>query len=171
MRILLLEADLRQPTIARVRGLRARPGLADVIVGHAKPADAMQHITVSDAVNGSLAAHGFDVLVAGDAPAHPGELMESARMATLLQRFLHMYDFVLVDAAPLLLVADSLPLMTQVGGVLVVSQVGSTTRETAAAVRDQLRALNAPVLGVVANRVKNPLLEYEGYAYSASGSA
>jgi succinoglycan biosynthesis transport protein ExoP len=171
MRVLLLEADLRRPTIAGVRRLRAWPGLADVMVGHANVADAVQHVTVSEAVNGSSTAHGFDILVAGGVPASPGELMESPRMAALLKRFSDTYDFIVIDSAPLLLVADSLPLITQVGGVLVVSHVGSTTRETAAAMRDQLRALKAPVLGVVANRVKSSLLENEGYAYDALGAA
>jgi capsular exopolysaccharide synthesis family protein len=170
MRVLLLEADLRRPTIASVRELRPRPGLADVILGHAKVADAVQHVNVSEATNGSKAAYGFDVLVAGDVVASPGQLMETARTATLLQRLSDIYDFMIVDSAPLLLVADSLPLITQVGGVIVVSQVGSTTRETAATMRDQLRALRAPVLGVVANRVKGSL-EHEGYAYTSSGGA
>jgi succinoglycan biosynthesis transport protein ExoP len=170
MRVLLLEADLRRPTIASVRRLHAWPGLADVIVGHAEVDEAVQHVTVSEAINGSGAAHGFDVLVAGDVPAYPGELMESPRMATLLQRFSDTYDFMVVDSAPLLLVADALPLITQVGGVVVVSHVGSTTRATAATMRDQLRALKAPVLGVVANRVKSSILEDGGYAYDASGA-
>jgi polysaccharide biosynthesis transport protein len=171
MRVLLLEADLRRPTIAGVRELRAGPGLADLLVGRAKLADAVQHVAVSEAVNGSRAAHGFDVVVAGDVPAHPGELMESARMTTLLQLLSDTYDFMVIDSAPLLLVADALPLITQVGGVLVVSQLGSTTRETAATMRDQLRALKAPVLGVVANRVKSSILEDEEYAYNPSGAA
>jgi polysaccharide biosynthesis transport protein len=170
MRVLLLEADLRRPTIARARELRANPGLVDVIAGRAEVADVVQHVTVSEADNGSR-ARGFDVLVAGDTPEYPGELIESARMATLLVRLSDAYDFMIVDSAPLLVVADSLPLTTQVGGVLVVSQVGSTTREMAATMRDQLRALKAPVLGVVANRVKSSILEDEGYAYNTPAGA
>jgi Mrp family chromosome partitioning ATPase len=79
------------------------------------------------------------------------------------------YDLIVIDSPPLLL-SYAVPLLSKVGGVLVVSRVGVTTRDAAAMLRDQLRALHAPVLGLIANGVKSGPGHY-GYFSSPLGQS
>src|SRR5688500_11371765 len=76
----------------------------------------------------------------------------------------HEYDFVIVDTPPTTIVSDAIPLVTQVGGVIVVGRINKTTRDAAEQLRDQLRNLGAPVLGIVANGVRSRTGRY-GYGY------
>jgi hypothetical protein len=72
------------------------------------------------------------------------------------------YDLIVIDSPPLLM-SDAVPLLSKVSGVLVVSRVGVTTRDEAAMLRDQLRTLHAPALGLIANGVKGGLGQYGYY--------
>ena len=163
-RVVLVEADLRRPTLALGHGLRPGPGLSDALVDNVPFTQVVQTVELEgDAA--TPAAPGLDVIVAGGIPPNPAELLESERMSELLKSLQTMYDFVVVDSAPTLLVADPLPLMKQVGGVIVVSRMSNTTRDAAARLRDQLRDLDAPVVGVIANRVKVTSGERYGYGY------
>jgi receptor protein-tyrosine kinase len=170
-RVLLVEADLRHPSLALAHDLRPAPGLGDALAQNIPFTEVIQQVPVTGDSNGAGAAT-LDVLVAGAIPPDPSELMESHRMAELLRSLTTMYDFVVLDSAPTLLVSDSIPLLRQVGGVIVVSRLGMTTRDAAARIRDQLRDLEAPVLGVVANRVKVSEAERYRYGYDyEAGSA
>ena len=75
-------------------------------------------------------------------------------MAALIRHLTSEYDLVVMDTPPATLISDVIPLLTLVSGVLVVGEPGRTTRESAAALREQLGSLDAPVLGVVANNVR-----------------
>jgi receptor protein-tyrosine kinase len=96
----------------------------------------------------------LDVIVAGINPPNPAELLESDAMADLLDRLSSIYDLVVIDTPPAGLIADVIPLMRRVGGIVIVASIGRSTSDAAAHFRDQLAQLNAPVLGVIANRVK-----------------
>jgi Mrp family chromosome partitioning ATPase len=87
-------------------------------------------------------------------------------MAQLLSGLSADYDLVIVDTPPLAILADAIPLLELMSGVLIVGQLGRTTRDDAVALSDQLRHLEAPVLGVVANRASHRLA---GYGYSPYG--
>jgi capsular exopolysaccharide synthesis family protein len=165
--VLLIEADLRRPSLAAVRGLRQRPGLSEVLSGQCDYSAAIQKVEVSVGTNGSTSQRWFDVLVAGPIPPNPGELIEGDRMTKLMAQATASYDFVVVDCGPALMVPDALALMTQVAGVLVVSHVGGNTRDAAVRLRDQLSAANIQVLGLVANRVKQSPEAGYYYGYSA----
>jgi len=152
-RTVLLECDFHQPTLAKRRGLRPAPGLSDLLTG-GKTDRIVQHISVAGGVNGEAPKRQLDVVVAGDKPPSPLELMESEEMADLVDHFTaELYDLVIIDAPPL--VSDVIPLLRIVDGVLVVvGDRGWASSEAATAVREQLQALEAPVLGLVANKVK-----------------
>jgi Mrp family chromosome partitioning ATPase len=96
----------------------------------------------------------LDVLVAGEIPPpNTGELTESHAMEAVLERAGATYDLVVVDTPPLGVVADAVPLLTKVDGVIVVGRVGKSRRDTAEQLRTKLLSLRAPVLGIVANAV------------------
>ena len=161
-RSILLECDFHKPTLAKRRSLRASPGLSELLTG--KTESIVQHITVAAGMDGGAPKRQLDVVVAGNKPESPWELLESEEMAALVEDLSAEYDLVIIDAPPL--VSDVIPLLRIVSGVLVVvGDSGRASRESATAFREQLEDLNAPVLGLVANKVKaSPSYGY-GYAY------
>jgi capsular exopolysaccharide synthesis family protein len=161
---LLLEADLRLPELAEHYGVPAAPGLSDVLIENASFDEAVRHIPVSTRVNGSAASTSLDVLTAGFPPPNPTELLESQAMAHTFAWAGENYELVVVDTPPLSLVADAISLLHRVDGVIVVSKLGKSVRDAAAYLRDRLLAMNAPLLGVVANGVDKPGTS-EGYGY------
>ena len=146
-RVLVIEADLRRPTAIGPLLDRPAPALPDVLNGDASMEDAIRTVQVGD--KGS-----FDVLVSGATPtARAGELIESPAMQSLLGRAREAYELVVIDTPPLSLVADAVPLLTTVDGVIVVGRIGKSRRESAEQLRDMLKSMRVPVLGVVVNGV------------------
>ncbi len=86
-------------------------------------------------------------------------------MATLLERAKSSYDFVVVDTSPLGAVSDALPLVREVDGVAIVAGMGRNRRDVAKRLRDTLISVDAPLLGVIANRVKARRSALYGYGY------
>lgn len=165
-RVLLMEADLRRPTVASRSGLAVAPGLADVITDIASLDEGLQSYEFSVEPGGE--PRRFDVLVAGAMPPNPAELIESQKMEDLLTRLSAEYDLVVIDSPPAAIVADAIPLMRRVDGVVVVVRVGTSNRVGARRFAQELDRLGAPVLGVIANRVKRAREDryYGGYTYT-----
>jgi capsular exopolysaccharide synthesis family protein len=153
-RVLLLEADLRRPRLAGNLALRGTPGLAEVLTHGVSLDEVVQRLTLDtgDDVN---AAKTLDVIVAGINPPNPAELLESDKMRDLLDRLSAIYDLVIIDTPPAGLIADVIPLMNRVGGIVIVSSIGHSSRDGATEFKAQLTQLGAPLLGVIANRVKH----------------
>lgn len=166
-RTLLIEADLRRSDTARHYGVGPAPGLSELLVGTAEREEAIRSVPISTRVNGAKSEVSMDVLVAGNPPPNPSELIESHAMADLLAWATENYELVIIDTPPLAVVSDTVSLLGRVDGVLVVSQLGKNSRDAAAFLRDRLKDINAPLLGVVANGVKGP--GKGGYAYSHYG--
>jgi receptor protein-tyrosine kinase len=137
--VLYIEADLRRPTLGELLAVPASRGLSLVLAGAVDARDALQH------------AQGVDVLLAGPLPPNPAELLESQRMRQLLQWAEQNYDRVIIDTPPVSVVADAIPLMNRVSGVVVVVRLGKSRRDSAEHLREQLANIEAPVLGVVVN--------------------
>jgi capsular exopolysaccharide synthesis family protein len=166
--VVLVETDLREPSLAAVHGLAPSPGLCEVLTNQLDIGEAIQGVRVPSGSgptgNGNLspAESWLSVIVAGTRPPNPTELIESHTMADTLERLVDAYDFVVLDTPPTSIVSDAFPLMTRVSGVIVVSRPGVITRDSAVALRERLERLNAPILGMVANRVKKHRRTY-GY--------
>ncbi len=168
-RVLLLEADLRRPTLARQLDVQSGPGLADVLIGAVSLSEATQLIDLdSQSVDGS-GGRTLDVLVAGAAlPPNPGELVESHAMETLLERAQSAYDLVVIDTPPLTAVSDAFPLLRKVDGVIIVGRVGRNRRDVAERLHETLTGAGAPLLGVIANGFKARRNAPYSYAYDYS---
>jgi succinoglycan biosynthesis transport protein ExoP len=167
-RTLLIEADLRQGDLAGVLGVEQSPGLVQVLSGEVHLHSAIQRPQrfgePTDAAGDPGEPLAFDVLVAGASPPNAAEMLDSQAMVALLASASADYDLIIIDTAPLLLVADSMPLLRSVSGVLAVASLGSTKRDALQFLRKQLDQVDAPVLGLVANRV--PLQDVAGgYGY------
>jgi capsular exopolysaccharide synthesis family protein len=166
---LLVEADLHEGTLAGEYGFQPLPGLAEVLTHQASANNVIQQVVVSDRTNGSGEARTLDVIVGGATPPNPLELLESQEMARLLEQLFATYDLVILDTPPAGVLADAIPLMRIVRGVILVGQLGKTTRDEATHVRQQLAALDAPLLGVVINKAQKASGYGYGYGYGYGG--
>ncbi len=145
-RVLLIEADMRRPTVAGRLGLRAGPGLCDLLTG----AVSLERVTQSYIAENPKKVD-LGVIVAGaKCPPSPSLLTESQAMETLLEHVHDEYDLVIVDTPELNSVTDAFPLLRKVDGVIIVGRAGSDRRE-AALLRETLQGTGARILGVIAN--------------------
>ncbi|MFC0712417.1 polysaccharide biosynthesis tyrosine autokinase [Cellulomonas biazotea] len=142
-RILLIDADLRRPSVHRYLGIEGAVGLTTVLIGEASAEDVIQPWG-----DGSL-----DVLPAGQIPPNPSELLDSPAMGRLLQRLSLRYDVILLDSAPLLPVTDAAVLSRLTDGALVVVGCRTVHRNQLSDALASLEAVDARVLGLLLNQV------------------
>nr|WP_306239511.1 polysaccharide biosynthesis tyrosine autokinase [Ornithinimicrobium cryptoxanthini] len=151
-RVCLVEGDLRRPRMLEYMGLESAAGLTDVLVGRVDVEDVLQpHVS------------NLHVLGCGPIPPNPSELLGSAAMERLLERLSKDYDYVVIDAPPVLAVTDAAVLSTLADGTIVVVGVGVVKRDTLSRAIAALERVDANVLGVVLNRL--PVKGPDAYAY------
>ncbi|MFT4262360.1 MAG: polysaccharide biosynthesis tyrosine autokinase [Nocardioides sp.] len=161
--VMLIDADLRRPIVARLMGLVEGAGLTDVLVGRAEIDDVLQeHADVP----------GLQVMAAGAIPPNPSELLASRTMRDLLRQLSERW-LIIVDAPPLLPVTDAAILSTACDGTIVVAGFGKTLDTELAEALANVRSVNGKVLGVVFNRVPRRLApsRYYGSSYGYVGEA
>jgi succinoglycan biosynthesis transport protein ExoP len=159
-RVLIVEADLRRPTLDDHFKVRGAMGLTDVIVGRGELDVAMQPVGVN----------GLMLLPSGKLPPNPSELLGSDAMVQLLERLRDRFDVVIVNTPPLLPVTDAAVLSAHADGVLVVVRAGRTTRQQLSLAMRALHAVGARVLGTVLNMA--PTDRGSSYdAYRQAGTA
>ncbi|WP_392531415.1 GumC family protein [Nostoc sp. C117] len=143
-KVLLIDADMRVPSQHHLWQLTNAVGLSEVLVGQAE-----FNIAVSKVMDN------LDVLTAGVRPPNPLALLDSKRMASLIDNFSsqYNYDFVIIDAPPLLLAADALTLSQMTDGILLVARPGVIDSNSANAAQEMLERSNYNVLGLVVNGI------------------
>ncbi len=151
-RVLLVDADLRRPTVADVLGIEGGVGLTTVLAGQADLDDVVQ----------SWGSAGLEVLPSGPVPPNPAELLDSPAMRALLARLRTRYDHVVVDTTPVLPVADASVLSRVVDGMVVVANARRARRRHLAQSLGDLSRVSAGVLGVVLNQVRR---DEDAYTY------
>jgi capsular exopolysaccharide synthesis family protein len=160
-RVLIIDADLRKSMQHKLWHIPNMNGLTNVL------AESMDYRM---AVRKTLAP-GVDVLVAGPKPPNPTELLASRRMADFIKKVAEDYDYVLIDASPVMPVTDAVVLSAAVDGVILVVGYGLTTYEAAANTKEQLGKANANILGVIINNVPiDSHAYYYYYYYDESGN-
>ena len=158
-RVLLVDADLRRPTIHRSFGLRPRAGLSDVLAGR----EQQELVTLA-----SPHLPNLFILPAGAQPPHPAELLSSPVMKKLIEQWRGQYDHVVIDSPPALTVTDAVLLSVDVDRVIVVVRSGQTSKAAMRRARDLLLQVNAKVMGVVINAVDLTAPDHYYYYYSGS---
>lgn len=118
-RTLLIDGDLRRPTIAKLFGLGNIPGIADWLQGERGPKDSIY----------SLDDTGLWVLPAGNVPRNPLELMQSGRLSVLMDQLTSWFDWIVIDSPPVLPLADTSIWMRLADGVLLVARQGGTEKK------------------------------------------
>ncbi len=139
--VLLVDADMRNPNVAEVLGLENGVGLVTVLVGRATLEEAIQEHP-----------NGISFLGTGPRPPNPAEVLETQAMKDLLTRARSMFDTVIVDAPPMLPVADAAILVTEVDGALLLARHGSTTREQLRLAVARIETVGGRLFGTVLNR-------------------
>ncbi|WNB85213.1 polysaccharide biosynthesis tyrosine autokinase [Cellulomonas sp. ATA003] len=158
-RVILVDADLRRPSVAEYMGLEGEVGLTTVLIGRATVEDVVQPWG-----NGNL-----HILASGQIPPNPSELLGSRSMAKLLDELAAEYDVVLIDTPPLLPVTDAAILSKLTGGALVVVGSEKLHRAQLAEAMGSLETVGARVLGVVLNRLARTQGDtYAYYDYSST---
>ena len=160
-RVALVEGDLRRPKVADYLGLERAVGLTTVLIGQTTLIDVMQSWG-----NGQL-----QVLPAGRVPPNPSELLGSAAMQSVIRQLEAAFDYVLIDAPPLLPVTDAAVLSRIAGGAILVVGSGKIRRDQLQRSLDTLAAVDAHVRGVILNFLpsKGPDA-YTYYAYGYDGT-
>jgi tyrosine-protein kinase Etk/Wzc len=160
-RVLLIDADLRKPSVHRVFGLGREPGITDYVLGNYQWREVVG--SISDILLGDfeiddlLKTPGMDnlhIVTAGTKPPNPTEVLSSERFRQFLREAREAYDFVFVDAPPILPVADGTEIAPLMDGVLMVYTVGRIGRGVLKRAKSNLDNVDAKVLGVVLNKVK-----------------
>ena len=159
-RTLLVECDLRRPTLAGRLGVRGEPGLSDFLVGRAQPQEILQTISLSGgASNGdseatATPAHSLVAITAGSPAPQPAELLRSKRCRDFFEQVSEVYDVVIVDTSPLLSVVDTLELLPIAGAVVVCVRASQTTREQARAAAAALAHFPDRPTGIVVTGIR-----------------
>lgn len=150
-RTLLVDCDLRKPSVHALFGIERAPGMTDLLQGRGREEET---ISVTDNPN-------LDVLPAGSPSQGPAELLHSAATPALLRSLAARYAYVVVDSPPLTSITDTLLLSGYADGILLVVHGQVSPREMVKAARDQLH--DRPVLGIVLNGISTP--KKYGYYY------
>jgi capsular exopolysaccharide synthesis family protein len=141
-RVLLVDADMRHPSQHHIWELTNSVGLSNILVGEAELNAALREVMP-----------GLDVLTAGVIPPNPVALLDSKRMASLIETFSKNYDFVIVDTPPLAGIADAPILGKMADGILLVVRPRVVDSANAKAAKEFLARSGQNVLGLVANGV------------------
>lgn len=157
-RVILVDADLRRPSVAKAMGLEGSVGLTTVLIGRAELSDVVQPWNRTS----------LDVLTTGQIPPNPSELLGSRAMAALLEQLTQRYDVVLIDSPPLLPVTDSVILSKIAGGTLVIVGADRIHKDELRSALETLDAVDAHVLGLVLNKVEAREMSHYGYGYTYS---
>ena len=166
-RVLLIDGDLRNPSVASTMGLEGGIGLTTILLGRAEPVDVIQKWGSST----------LDVLAAGQIPPNPSELLGSEPMALLFDKLTRDYDFVLVDSPPIVPVIDAVLLNKLTNGLIMVVAGDRTRKRDLTSAVQSLETVEVPISGFVLNMMRtggpngNRYGGYYGYGHHAGNAA
>jgi capsular exopolysaccharide synthesis family protein len=167
VRVLIIDADLRRPTVHHRFGLNGKIGLTSVLTGS---------VTLEQAIQNVPEIPQLDVLVSGPVPPFPTEMLGSETMRQLLEKCRGIYTHIVMDSPPLLSVTDSVVLARDADAVVMIVRHGKSSKHAMRRARDLLVRSGAPVTGIVLNAVDLNSPEYYAYygyygytGYAAAG--
>lgn len=152
-KVLLIDADMRRPALARLLVEKAAPGLSNVLAGLEKAESAIRKDVYPD----------LDILFSGDVPPNPSEILGSEEMENLIREFSERYDYVLVDTPPVGVVSDACLVANLLDGVLLLVRQGRTRKEDVKRAVNNLQLTGTRILGYVLNGVTVEKTDPYGY--------
>jgi capsular exopolysaccharide synthesis family protein len=154
-KVLLIDGDLRNPSVARTMGLDGAFGLTTLLLGQADPEDVVQRWRTST----------LHVLPAGPVPPNPSELLGSEPMEVLFGKLSHDFDFILVDSPPVVPVIDAVLINKLTHGLVMVVGADRTKKRDLASAVQSLETVGAPVAGFALNMVSSGSSASHRYGY------
>ena len=154
VRVLLVDADLRRPSIHKALGMGPRSGLSNVLTGSA---------TLEQTITTSPILPNLFIMPAGTPPPNPAELLASSNMKDLVAELRGLYDHIVIDTPPTLSVTDAVVLSPCADATILVIRSGQTTKQALRRARDILTQVNAHVAGVLLNAVDLTSPDYYYY--------
>lgn len=174
LRVILIESDLRRPSISKLFGLSREPGLTDVLLGNIPLTKAIRGTT--DFLLGELeldkllkfpGIENFKILTSGKLPPNPIEVLSSDEMSGVIDELKNNFDFVVFDTPPIMSVVDATILAPYVGGCILVYEVGRIVRGALKRTKLQIENANGKVIGLVLNNISiTEMKPIYGYYYS-----
>ena len=160
---LLIDADLRRASLHEKAGFEKKPGLSDLIT--AKTGDIAASMRRYQSSNSDTT---FDFIPGGESPKNPSELLNSERMAKLLESLTKAYDYIVIDLPPIGAVIDAVSVAQELDGMLVVIRENACPRRLLAECMQQLSYANVNILGFVVNGAlegSSKKYQYGSYRY------
>ncbi len=166
LKTLIIDSDLRRPSIHRFFDVERKHGISDILVDGFAAVEAVKRTSIEK----------LDIITSGSSYAHPAEIFDAESIGYIIEELKFYYDLILVDAAPLMPVSDPLLLATKVDKIILVVKAGSTDREVVIKSAEILSSSRDKILGVVMNNMSNSLpyyydYQYYGYDYAPSKSS
>lgn len=159
-KVLIIDCDLRRPKLSRLLNITAPSGLSNLLMDSSR-----MDVTIS-----AHETHGIDLLLSGDIPPNPSELLASVRMQKLLEALRERYDYIIIDSPPVDMVIDAVVLAPQCDGVLFVVKADQSERGAVIHAVEQLEYAKAKLLGFVFNGVSSDNgIGYGKYRYRQYG--
>ena len=157
-KVLIIDCDLRRPMLNRLLNISAPAGISDILVNPAYADIALMHDD----------EYGIDVILSGDIPPNPSELLASARARKLLEHLRKNYDYIILDTPPVAVVTDAVVMAPYCDGVLFVVRANRADRRVVAYAMEQMEYAKAKVIGFVLNCIdkKDGTGSYKKYHYS-----
>jgi len=154
-RVLVVDADLRKPTLHKIFETEQQPGLTNLLVADC-PVESGIRSTGMDYL---------DIIPSGPIPPNPSELLGTENTRGVFARLRGMYDYVLIDSPPVMAVTDAVVMSSIVDGVILVMRSGVTRIEAAVQSKDMIQNANGKILGAVLNEVRHSADGYHYYYY------
>jgi capsular exopolysaccharide synthesis family protein len=154
-KVLLIDGDLRIPSIAKKMDIPATPGLTDVLMGRSVHQDEFKSAILDN----------WYIMPAGDIPPNPSELLGSKRMAIALEHLREEFDFIIIDLPPANIVSDALSIAHLITGMIVVIREEYTEKKELEHCFRLLKLSSVNVLGCVMNEAKSGGGAYGKYKY------
>jgi capsular exopolysaccharide synthesis family protein len=152
-RVIMIDADLRKPTLHHFFGKTNRIGLSNLLV---------QQCSLEEAV-WDTGIPGLMMMGSGTIASHPTEMLGSERMKALIQKLGQSFDIVLIDSPPVIMFSDAQILAAQCDGVLMVINCGRVKSGAAKKAKEQLDFVGARILGAILNNVKKYDEDFQYY--------
>lgn len=163
---LLIDFDLRRPTIHEIFGISRKGGVAEIL---------NDQMTFSSCIK-KTHVDNLKILTGGSLKVSPLEIFNSAKVKQILDEARSHFDYIFVDSAPLLAVSDPLAIAKVVDHVVFIVKAGATSRHVAKRAIDMLMNVDVSIAGIILNDMKNVLpsyyqYKYDGYHYSAENDS
>lgn len=158
-RVLIIDTDMRRPTLAKNLGLQSKSGLSDILEGRVKFEDAILHTVEPN----------LHALLTGKAPDNPSELLTSLQFRALLTAARAAYDLVILDCPPVLAVVDPCVIATEVDAMVLVLRINAKSKIELKRTKNLLAEVNASIIGTVVNASRLETVDGDKISYHGVG--